>query len=456
MPYGDRGRSGDIDLATINWGNYDLVVIDESHNFRNNTKGRREEDGNIIRKSRYERLMDDIIKEGIKTKVLLISATPVNINLRDLRNQIYFITEDKDDTFKQSMGIHSLKETISVAQREFTHWADHKKNPERNVKDLLEKLPSSFFKLLDELTIARSRKHIQTYYKDEMNKIGSFPERLKPIPISPQIDTKGRFMSYDKLNDEISNYQLSLFNPSKYVKAEYQDFYEEKAGTKKVMQLDLFPFTQSEREHYLIGMMKVNFMKRLESSIRSFAITMGRTISKIEDLEDRIRRFKQFQSENPDLDFDDLTITDIEDEELKEAMEVGKKLTYKLAHLKLDEWLTDLQKDKAQLSILHSTAQSISIERDAKLKELKKLIENKVKNPTLTRDGKPNKKVLVFTAFADTAEYLYDALKDWVSGELKVHIALVTGGASNCKTTFMPEGYKGQSEFNRNYSAKIF
>ena len=452
----DGGMSGDINLATIKWGNYDLVVIDESHNFRNNTKGRRNEDGNIIRKSRYERLMDDIINKGIKTKVLLISATPVNINLRDLRNQIYFITEDKDDNFKQSMGIHSLKETISVAQREFTHWADHKKNPERNVKDLLEKLPSSFFKLLDELTIARSRKHIQTYYKDEMNKIGSFPERLKPIPISPQIDTKGRFMSYDKLNDEISNYQLSLFNPSKYVKDEYKDFYEEKAGTKKVMQLDLFPFTQSEREHYLIGMMKVNFMKRLESSIRSFAITMGRTISKIEDLEDRIRRFKQFQSENPDLDFDDLTITDIEDEELKEAMEVGKKLTYKLAHLKLDEWLTDLQKDKAQLSILHSTAQSISIERDAKLKELKKLIENKVKNPTLTRDGKPNKKVLVFTAFADTAEYLYDALKDWVSGELKVHIALVTGGASNCKTTFMPEGYKGQSEFNRNYSAKIF
>ncbi len=444
----DRGKSGDIDLATINWGNYDLVVIDESHNFRNNTKGRRDEDNNIIRKSRYERLMDDIIKKGIKTKVLLISATPVNINLRDLRNQIYFITEDKDDAFQQSMGIHSLRETVAIAQREFTHWADHKKNPERNVKDLLERLPSSFFKLLDELTIARSRKHIQTYYKEEMNKIGSFPERLKPISVSPQIDTKGRFMSYDKLNDEISNYQLSLFNPSKYVKAEHKDVYEEKAGTKKVKQLELFPFTQSEREHYLIGMMKVNFMKRLESSIRSFAITMGRTICKIEGLEDRIRRFKQFYSENPELGFDDLNINDVEDEELQESMEVGKKFTYHLAHLKLDEWLADLQKDKAQLSILHSTAQDISIERDAKLKELKKLIENKVKNPTVTREGAPNKKVLVFTAFADTAEYLYDALKDWVSGELKAHIALVTGGASNCRTTFMPKGYKTQTEFN--------
>ena len=146
----DGGRSGDIDLATINWGNYDLVVIDESHNFRNNTKGKKDEDNSIIRKSRYERLMDDIIKKGIKTKILLISATPVNINLRDLRNQIYFITEDKDDAFRHSIGINSLKETITIAQREFTNWADHKKNPERNVKDLLERLPASFFKLLDE------------------------------------------------------------------------------------------------------------------------------------------------------------------------------------------------------------------------------------------------------------------------------------------------------------------
>src|SRR3990167_8920807 len=151
----ESGESGGIELSNINWGNYDLVVIDESHNFRNNTKGRRDEDNNIIRKSRYERLMDDIIKKGIKTKVLLISATPVNINLRDLRNQIYFITEDKDYAFKQSMGIHSLKETIAVAQREFTHWADHKKNPERNVKDLLEKLPSSFFKLLVDATLKK-------------------------------------------------------------------------------------------------------------------------------------------------------------------------------------------------------------------------------------------------------------------------------------------------------------
>ncbi len=424
------------------------MVIDESHNFRNDTKGRRDDDGSIIRKSRYERLMDDIIKKGVKTKVLLISATPVNINLRDLRNQIYFVTEGKDDTFKQSIGIHSLKETIAVAQREFTHWADHKKNPKRNVKDLLERLPASFFKLLDELTIARSRKHIQTYYKEEMHRIGTFPERLKPISIFPEIDTKGRFMSYDKLNDEISNYQLSLFNPSKYVKDEYKDYYEKKTQPTRVKQLSLFPFTQSEREHYLIGMMKVNFMKRLESSIRSFEITMDRTISKIKNLAERIIRFKRYHGENPELDFDDLNISDVEDEELQESREVGKKFTYHLAHLKLDAWLADLQKDKEQLSVLHSTAQSINIERDVKLKELNTLVEKKVKSPTFTKDSKPNKKVLVFTAFADTAEYLYNALKEWVSGELKVHIALVTGGTSDCKTTFMPKGYKGQTEFN--------
>ena len=444
----DSGKSGDIDLATIKWGNYDLVVIDESHNFRNNTKGKRDVDGSIIRKSRYERLMEDIIKEGIKTKVLLISATPVNISLRDLRNQIYFITEDKDGSFKQSMGIHSLKETFTVAQREFTHWADHKKNPERNVKNLLEKLPSAFFKLLDELTIARSRKHIQTYYKEALQKIGTFPERLKPVSLFPAIDTLGQFMSYDKLNDEISKYQLSLFSPSNKIKPEYTDFYKARDETKKAKQLKPFSFTQAKREHYLIGMMKINFMKRLESSIKSFEITMGRTIDKIEKLESRITRFKQFQGENPDLDFDDLNINDIEDEELQEAMEVGEKFTYKLAHLKLDEWLTDLQRDKKQLIALHSMAKSISVERDAKLKELKKLIEGKVRNPTITRNGDTNKKIIVFTAFSDTAEYLYNSLCDWITNNLNVHIALVTGGASNCKTTFMHKGYKGQSEFN--------
>ena len=155
------------------------------------------------RKSRYERLMEDIIKAGVKTKVLMLSATPVNNNLRDLRNQIYFITEDEDAAFQDSLGIASIKETLRVAQLNFNDWA--KKSGDRKTSDLLEKLSSAFFKLLDALTIARSRKHIQRYYKDTIAALGGFPERGKPISLYPEIDLKGEFMSYDRLNDEIES-----------------------------------------------------------------------------------------------------------------------------------------------------------------------------------------------------------------------------------------------------------
>ena len=219
----ESGHSGDIDLANINWGNYDLVVIDESHNFRNNNPGRYE-NGQLVRKSRYQKLMEDIIQTGVKTKVLMLSATPVNNDLKDLRNQIYFITENNDDALRESMGIASIQETLRVAQLAFNDWA--KKSQERKTAELLDKLSSAFFKLLDGLTIARSRRHIQKYYKNSVAQLGGFPERAKPISVYPQIDLQGEFLSYDRLNDEIERYQLSLFNPSRYVRPEYQALYE--------------------------------------------------------------------------------------------------------------------------------------------------------------------------------------------------------------------------------------
>jgi len=428
----DDGKSGDIDLATINWGNFDLVVIDESHHFRNNTKGKRDEEGNIIRMSRYERFMDDIIKSGVKTKVLLLSATPVNNNLKDLRNQLYFLTEGRDDAFKDSIGVENLQETIRTAQLEFTRWAT-KQTAHRKTSDLLEKLSSVFFKLLDELTIARSRKHIQKYYKDTIAQLGGFPERHKPITVFPEIDLKKKFMAYDKLNEEISGYKLSLFNPSEYLKPDCRQFYPEEK---------IAAFTQQKREFYLIGMMKVGFLKRLESSIKSFEITMERTIGKVETLEEKIAGFQQKQAADAEIDVDDVTANEIEDDELKEALEVGSKFKYKLAHLEVDRWLKDLAKDKRQLNLLYLAAKDVSVERDAKLKELKKFIEDKVKKPTTNKLEQPNRKVLVFTAFADTATYLHDALKDWATKELGIHIALVTGGGDN-KTTL------GKSDFNQ-------
>ncbi len=427
----DCGRSGDIDLATINWGNYDLVVIDESHNFRNNTRGKRDEEGNVVRKSRYERLMDDIIKQGVKTKVLLLSATPVNNDLKDLRNQIYFLTEGKDDAFKDSLSISNLSGTIAAAQREFSNWA--KTSRERKTSELLNKLSSDFFTLLDGLTIARSRRHVQTYYQDAVQQLGGFPQRLKPISVYSDIDRENRFMSYDRLNDEISGYQLSLFNPSKYVLPEYAAAYEQRSVRN---------FTQRDRENFLIGMMKVNFLKRLESCVNSFAITLDRTIAKIDNLITRIQRFHQFRSENPKLNFDELPPDALNDEELRDALQVGQSLVFNMAHLDTEQWLRDLQTDKEQLSIIHASASQVSVERDAKFARLKDLIRQKVKHPTTNKLGKPNRKVLVFTAFADTAVYLYDALREWATKELGIHIALVTGGAVENKTTF------GRNDYN--------
>jgi SNF2 family DNA or RNA helicase len=427
----ETGFSGDINLTPgrHNWNNYDLIVIDESHNFRNNTPGKKDEEGNIISKSRYQRLMDDIIKTGIRTKVLLLSATPVNNNLKDLRNQLYFLTENKDDAFAETIGVSSLKETLATAQKAFSHWAK-KQTHERKTSELLDKLNAAFFKLLDELTIARSRKHIQKYYKATIEQLGGFPKREKPISLYPEIDLQGRFLSYDKLNDEIAAYKLALFNPSRFVLPDHKADYE-KQGT--------FPFSQADREHFLIGMMKVNFLKRLESSVKSFEITMERTIAKIEGLEKKIKNFQVLPKQNPDSEELELELDDPgHDEELEEAMQVGGKLKFRLDHLRLDGddgWLKALKRDKDQLLTLFNAARSVSPKDDAKLAELKKLIVAKLKKPTTTKLGGPNKKILVFTAFADTASYLYDSLLDWAHKELGIQMALVCGGG-NIRTTF--------------------
>jgi SNF2 family DNA or RNA helicase len=431
------GYSGDINLETLNWSNYDLVIIDESHNFRNNTPGRRDEHGNLIRRSRYQRLMEDIIQSGVRTKVLLLSATPVNNDLKDLRNQIYFITAGKDEVFRETIGIGSLKETLRQAQAHFSNWA--KQPPaRRKTFELLVRLGSDFFKLLDELTIARARRHVQKYYAHEMERLGGFPKRLKPISLYPEIDAKGRFLSYDKLNEEIGGYKLWLFNPSKYVKDEFKPIYQRATGD---------PFTQADRETFLIGMMKVNFLKRLESSVKSFEITMDRTIAKIVALEQKIAQFQAAKDKAEELAGDELALGMDDDEELRDAFEVGTKFRYKLEHMHLDKWLKDLKKDKDQLTILHLSAKDVTPDRDAKLAELKALIARKAKHPSTNKLGKLKRKVLVFTAFADTAEYLYENLHEWALKELGLHSALVVGTGEN-RTTFRPAGYIRHTDYN--------
>jgi superfamily II DNA/RNA helicase len=428
----EGGYSGDINLETVKWGNYGLVVIDESHNFRGNPMDKVKDDG-TVRMNRAKILMEKIIKSGVKTKVLLLSATPVNNNLRDLRNQILIITEGKNDALVETTGIKDIALALKNAQTNFTNWADNKKNPNRTVKQLIEKLDSSFFKLLDELTIARSRKHIINFYNAE-KEVGRFSDRLKPISIYPNIDLKDRFFTYDALNKRILQYKLAIFNPSAYIKDEMKKKYEDLAATTGVL-----GFKQSDREYFLIGMMKINFLKRLESSIESFEISMDRTIQKIESLENRINEFIISKQKSHEEALDVFEPDEDEQEENADDLEqwqVGKKLKFDLGDLKLTEWLDDLRKDKEALIDLYNNAVAVTPDRDAKLKDLKKLIQNKINKPI----NNDNKKIIVFTAFADTANYLFDELKTWVQNELKLNIALVAGTQS--KTSF------GKSEYS--------
>jgi hypothetical protein len=270
-----------------------------------------------------------------------------------------------------------------------------------------------------------------------MARLGGFPKRERPLAKFVDIDLAGRFMSYDRLSSEIEGYTLSLFNPSRFVLPEYRNIYERKVGN----------FTQATREGFLIGMMKVNFLKRLESSVHAFALTMERTIEKIETLEQRLRAFQTAAERYPELNLETADLADVEDEELRDAMQVGKGLTFRTAHLDVPGWLAALQHDKQQLNLLFTQASDVKAARDAKLQALKQLIADKVRHPPADKTGRPNRKVLIFTAFADTAVYLYDELHTWAQNELGIHAALVTGEGEN-RTTFQPAGYRMTTHFN--------
>jgi len=430
----EGGLSNGIDIGPgFNWGNYDLVVIDESHNFRNNSVGVEREDGTKLR-TRYERLIEDIIRSGIRSKVLLLSATPVNNELADLRNQISFIAggdvarDDKADrAFEPNLGLKSIKATTREAQARFTTWA-RLPSQQRDKKDLIHVLGGDFLKLLDALTIARSRRHVARYYAGEMQRLGGFPDRQPPVSRHPEIDLRGRFPTYDTVASQIANYKLWLFRPSEHLRPDLPD------EIKKGYERRIDGFTQQGRERILTGMMRVSLLKRLESSIDSFRISLGNTLAKIDHLEARMARFEEFQAENPDLDYDELSPDEVDDPELADALEVGRRQKIKMAHLDLARWRVRLAEDRAHLQALLALAKPISSARDAKLAELKKLIASKVKHPPLDKDGRPNRKLLVFTAYADTARYLYGQLYAWARRELGIHTSLVVGSGANEST----------------------
>jgi len=405
-----KGMSGNINLAEFNWGAYDLIVIDESHNFRNEGRDKKDEFDELISRSRYNRLLEDVLKSGCETKVLMLSATPVNTSLRDLRNQIYLITEKRQNAFRDSLGINDIQNVFKLAQREFQKWAQDE-NASRNKNVLIESLGSDFFAILDAITIARSRKHIQKAYPEMEKEIGGFPEREKPKNLHPHTDTREE-LSYDDLHEKISNFTLAIYQPSWYVKDT-----SELDGEKEKLN-----FNQKDRETWLVGMMRVNLLKRLESSIHSFTLTIERILDKMNELDSMIERWHKDQSED--------TQPLIMDEELDEEDDefvVGKGRTYRFTELKLNEWRKDIRKDRRVLKNVYQEARSVDINRDAKLAELKRLLKEKISEASLVNKAESNRKVLIFTTFSDTAVYLYGNLKEWATAELNAHIAIVTG-----------------------------
>ena len=412
----DRGMSGGIDLEHFGWGAFDLVVIDESHNFRN------------VGGARYERLMDEVIRQGAKTKVLMLSATPVNTTLIDLRNQVYLMTEGRDDEFRESLGVGNIRNMLAVAQREFHRWESSlSADAPRDKAALLESLGPDFFRLLDGVSIARSRRHVELFYGQEMARIGRFPSHEPPVNEHPSTDLTGA-LSYKGLANRIDRFELSIYRPSDYLvdEARLQELKEERAQRN---------FNQQDRERFLIAMMRTNFLKRLESSAHSLALTLERTVGKIDDLLDRIARY-QAGSQAPG-GLGDAELPDDDEDDEDHFINRGRR-PYHLRELDLPGWKADLLNDRSTLAAAWEQVRAVTPERDGKLRRIGQAVRDRAANPTLDQDGRPNRKMLVFTTFKDTAEYLYENLEG-LCRQLGLHIAMVSGDAT--RTTLGPNSF---------------
>lgn len=420
----DGGLSGDIDLSHVNWGNYDLVVIDESHNFRNKATHKSKE-------SRYDRLMRRIIREGVKTRVLMLSATPVNNRLADLRNQIAFATEG-DDAALLEHGIASIETTTRKAQAQFNRWLALDET-EKTPSQLVEMLGFDYFTLLDHLTIARSRRHVERYYGT--SETGRFPDRLPPINIKADVDLAGEFPAIRDINQEICRLTLASYAPLRYVLPNKQAAYDAKYST-QVRGGEGF-FRQTDREESLIHLLRVNVLKRMESCVSAFTLTVQR---QLKDLESTLARIESHSEALEEIDIADVDI----EEPTFETLLVGRKVKVLLGDVDLIRWKQDLLEDRNRLATLLSAARQVDSTRDAKLAALRDMIACKCAQPINTRDGKANRKIIVFTAFSDTANYLYAQLARWATETLGIHAAVVTGSAGIQAT--LPGLRKGMSD----------
>ena len=419
-----HGMSNGLDLGRINWGNYDLVVIDESHNFRNGGKiiENPEEDE---KENRYVQLLKKVIRAGVKTKVLMLSATPVNNRFNDLKNQLALAYEGHTEYIDDKLNTtKSVDEIFKNAQRAFNTWS--KWDPsERTTDNLLKMLDFDFFEVLDSVTIARSRKHIQKYY-DTAN-IGTFPKRLDPIPLRPNLTDLESAISYNQIFEQLMLLNLTIYTPTHFVLASKLDKYAELYEDNKVN----VGFTQANREQGIRRLTAINLMKRMESSVYSFNLTLTRMKKLIEDTIEVINTFDIHSSKSIELtDIADVEEYDDDDQNTDDLFSFGRKVKIDLADMDYISWRDALEKDRDILELLTLMVGDITPEHDSKLQELLNVIDTKITHPI----NEGNRKVIIFTAFADTAEYLYTHVSKYVKNRFGLDTAMVSGSVEG-KTT---------------------
>ncbi|MEA2049771.1 MAG: helicase-related protein [Campylobacterota bacterium] len=418
----EKGESNGQDLSRVNWATYDLIVIDESHNFRNNS-ARKE------KTTRYQKLLD-IMKTGVKTKLLMLSATPVNNKFTDLKNQLALAYEGQTNQKDEKLNVDgSIDSILRKAQATFNDWSKLPAN-ERTAKKLLKELNQNFdfFKLLDSVTMARSRKHIEKYY--DMDAIGKFPTRLPPKPIECDITALNGIMSIKDIYKQLSSFDMCVYSPFTYIldskKDFYSNLYDNEVQNNSVLK-------QSNRENNLKILMRVSFLKRLESSVDSFRITLNNFVLNIQNT---INKIDDFEADKISGDIEDINSTDIDTDDedwLDDDFSIGKKVKINLADMNTLGWKQDLQNDLLIAKHILKDMDKVTPPHDTKLQTLKDTIENKIKNPINTIDGVANKKIIIFTAFADTANYLYENLKEF-NLSLGLQSAKITGSGANDTT----------------------
>lgn len=423
------GENNGIDLAKINWGNYDLVVIDESHNFRNGGKIATDEDDLNPRKNRYLRLLDDVIRDGVKTKVLMLSATPVNNRFNDLKNQLELAYEGDVEAFDKLLNTDSsIDDIFRQAQLEYNRWSKLP-DSERTTEALLQSLSFDFFEVLDSVTIARSRRHIEQYY--DAAEVGSFPERLPVLSHRPRLTLDSSLIDYNQIYARLSDLNLAIYTPSDFIL---------KSRIEKYVTVDdegnVSGLSRSGRERGIRRLMCINMLKRLESSIHSFRLTVERLLTLLTTTLTKIQQVERGEAIGVGQhDFDEgWDIDDLNDE----LLIGGGTTTIDLRDMDYLGWKNYILADIRILQALLQEVEYITPDKDAKLQSLLTDIEAKIANPI----NAGNKKVIVFTAFSDTAEYLYEALAQTLYDRHSLHSVLITGGIDACSTMKLPQRRK--------------